>query len=295
MKKLLLPLFLICSLFSGKASDTLTVRQVFDFHVGDTLDYKTYLTCYCQANAGNIPPNYCYYRYIVTSRDTSLTGDTIYYTYDVHQTGTCNMFIFRPLQSSYSHRDSILYRADSPYDSVYALLDTIISGHTSNQYYVTRSSKPITSYGIPSQVGDTFIASPNLGMIFSSYYDVTGNQDPPYIPFENHYRSELIYYANGSTRYGIPYDIAAGTSALTGRLLATVYPNPVSDRFILVFGENTAQYHLALSDIFGRIVYETVISSEQSAHDISTLSFGLYLWRIESDHGTIQSGKLIKQ
>jgi dipeptidase len=40
MKRILLSFFILLSLSQAKASDSLTVRQVYSFNVGDTFDYR---------------------------------------------------------------------------------------------------------------------------------------------------------------------------------------------------------------------------------------------------------------
>ena len=74
MKRILLLLFILISLSKVKASDTLTVRQIFNFNVGDTFDYA-----YNFSFSGGFNSR-TYSRFVITSKTTSIGNDTITYT-----------------------------------------------------------------------------------------------------------------------------------------------------------------------------------------------------------------------
>lgn len=78
MKQILLTLFSLTLLLQAKASDTLTLRQVFNFNVGDTFDYRETYTNNCM---GIFTQSYL--RKIVISKSYNASQDTIYYEYNV--------------------------------------------------------------------------------------------------------------------------------------------------------------------------------------------------------------------
>ena len=78
MKSMLLSFFVLLSLSQLRASDTLTIRQVFNFNVGDTFDYR--LTQFNQCVGFSTT---AYVRKIVIQKSYSIAQDTIYYQYNL--------------------------------------------------------------------------------------------------------------------------------------------------------------------------------------------------------------------
>ncbi|MBS1616876.1 MAG: T9SS type A sorting domain-containing protein [Bacteroidetes bacterium] len=144
-------------------------------------------------------------------------------------------------------------------------------------------------------MSSTYTIAQNLGYLSWYNYSATGNPDPPYTVFEHDYSGNLIYYSNGTERFGTPFDIAAGVEETSLQPDILVYPDPVADKFKLSTKSLIESAVLSLLNLVGQKVYEAPVSRTETNHDISALPAGLYLWRIESDHGTIQSGKIVKQ
>ena len=90
MKKILLLLVILPLIFSAKASDTLTVRQAFDFNIGDTLDYESHILArYFPAYLNY--EGYGYYRMVVTGKSYSTDSLTLTYLYNIQSAANATM------------------------------------------------------------------------------------------------------------------------------------------------------------------------------------------------------------
>lgn len=145
MKKAILFLLIISAFSKIKASDTLTVRQVFNFNVGDTFDYHQHF-------AGDLAgPGYVvsddYQRIIITGKNTTVHQDTIFYTYS--QKGINTLYTPYYFKSVYTNLDSTIlyydYIADSiaQTDSFFNFSTIMIDNINTNSYkFVLASHQP---------------------------------------------------------------------------------------------------------------------------------------------------------
>ncbi|MBS1685527.1 MAG: T9SS type A sorting domain-containing protein [Bacteroidetes bacterium] len=188
MKKMLFLSLSILASILGRASDTLTVRQVYNFSIGDTFDYRGFV------HSSDIGPSsyLSYYRHIVTQKNYSTNSDTIYYTYYDPDRG---------------------YSSDTITD-----LDSIAIFEIPNIYSSCNMSYTVdtgTFLGMPAnsvdiscfESGGQDIVAESIGKVkhvrSSIDYSGTGYNASGW---------QLIYYAHDSIQAGTPYYIANGST-----------------------------------------------------------------------------------
>ena len=291
MKRILLSLFILLSLSEARASDTLTVRQVYNFSVGDTFDYKTLFTGYYAAGAGYIPLTTCYVRYIVTSKTFSLNNDTIFYTYtnSFPPNADCYVWGYATISNFFTNLDStITYANIDSLDSAYDFISDTMQSYHDNLFNIINT--PLSH----QQYHGTRRYLEGHGLYLLTDTSDMGNIDggPDYT---DHRVTQLVYFSNGIQNFGTPYYILAGVNDITNIPQIHLYPNPTSDQIHLSISDmNGSDYQLTLTDILGQEVYTSSITQSESAHDISNLSPGMYTWRLMGNNGIIKSGKIVK-
>ena len=263
MKSMLLSFFVLLSLSEARASDTLTIRQVFNFSVGDTFDYAQ---------------------------------TRINYDLNIHST-QYNRLVISQKQISPS-QDSIIYNGHwviTNLDSIAVLeIDTVTNPAPSFDFfdttsYIGRNSNDVTTSYF--ERGSSYIATEGLGETYSSSSSIA-NDGGRY----NSNVTQLIYYSNGTTSFGTPYYIIAGLNDMRATPNIRLYPNPTTDQIHLSISDmNGSNYLLILTDILGQEVYTSSVNQSESAHDISNLSQGMYTWRLVGNNCIIKSGKIIKE
>jgi len=202
MKKTLPFLCFICLLFQAKASDTLTIRQVFNFNVGDTFDYATTLSMGFQGapglSGGFNGANYS--RYVITHIDTSANLDTITYT---------RLMLYPNTQTDYLQ----YYNLDSP---IWFGFDTLIDSPYLSIYISSLSDGRITNALTYNNTGEMVNYTCEFGQGVGVVDTITGGIDWQVDPFNEidlvgTYRRSLIYFSKGSDHSGSPYYIANGS------------------------------------------------------------------------------------
>jgi hypothetical protein len=90
--------------------------------------------------------------------------------------------------------------------------------------------------------------------------------------------------------------LLTGISNIAGNQLINLYPNPSTGQVLLSISDASPyNAQLMLSDILGQAVYSSPISSSESTHDISSLSAGIYTWRLMQNNTIIKTGKIVKE
>ena len=69
--------------------------------------------------------------------------------------------------------------------------------------------------------------------------------------------------------------------------ICTIYPNPVKDKLVINFEEETQVYNLSLIDNEGNIVYDVILSDSETNLIMYGVGSGNYSMRLETDKGTI--------
>jgi len=167
------------------ANDTLTIRQVYNFSVGDTFDYKDNTI-----DEDNYFANTSYFRKVLLQKTYSANQDSIYYKFIVLPSGNFEL-------DTISNLDSIAI-----YHSGYSdTCDGVSYGSEASTYPGYQSDTFRNNCGVWAiQIRFT----KNLGRTFT----YTSSADPTTI-----FQDELIYYSNGISSVGTPYYIVNGSTS----------------------------------------------------------------------------------
>jgi hypothetical protein len=285
MKRLILLLFLILSLTQAEASDTLTIRQIYNFDVDDTFDYKT--DCIYYSATGYYSAVYIHYnRFIVRNKFFSPNQDTL--RYGLEQVYPIDTFI----NISFTNLDSILFPLlpDTPLwgpdGEIYE--DTSTGALSDSREFMT------INYVNPGGYQKNTLGF-GLGLvdyhIYSNWNPIDGGGDD-YLDYD----TMLVYYAKGNDISGTPYYNIDGIDYLSNSYQSNLYPNPTFNQFNLSFS-NASQPNtqFILTDILDRRVYASAITQSESVHDISKLPTGIYTWMIVSESGILKTGRIVKE
>ena len=285
MKRILLFLFTLLSISQARASDTLTIRQVFNFNVGDTFDYREITFNQCVNFFAE-----SYLRKIVIQKSYSANQDTIYYQYDLpYGTNSWpfsgNQFFKVTQFDTITNLDSFAIYLTEP-----LLLPSYPAGCTSAEYdtttYCDYRSDSVTIGCFES--ADFFRYTNHLGI---TYFGMIGGGDPC---GGNGTSYELIHFANDSMHCG--YDILDGVTDISRTSKTYLYPNPSTEQVHLSYtGAGSTNTKFIIVDILGQLMYQSSVSQSESTHDISGLTAGIYTWRLVTDGMTIKTGKVVKQ
>jgi hypothetical protein len=79
-------------------------------------------------------------------------------------------------------------------------------------------------------------------------------------------------------------------------LSASIYPNPTTNKSVLMIkgAEQNEAKNVLIVDVFGKVISEKIIATNQTEIDLSALQSGLYLVKIITKNG-ISESKIIKQ
>lgn len=245
-----------------KASDTLTVRQVYNFNVGDTFDYRrTYIDAYIGMN------EITYERRVVSQK--FIGADTITY------------FFLNGGVEIYSGLDSIAFIP--VYNSYGACIKTLLFDTTT---YTSHISNAVH--------WDCFEAfklkrlTENLGI---TYDGTSGMYDGQY-PMDD--AVELVYYSNGLTHLGTPMEILASASDLKNNApVISLYPTLITTQLNIDLNEpKQAQYHVY--NTVGQLLLQGQLEAPKTVLDISRLANGVYMLQVQID-GRVETKRFVVQ
>lgn len=215
MQRMVLSICLLLSVKAYGGSDTLKLRDIYSFSVGDTFDYY-----YEWQDIGAGIPNSYFKRSIVSQITISPNADTLIISYNNIAPDTITQLDSTVTTYNFNNTKGIC-----PY--FYNFSDSGF-GEKSNKVLVSCFESGY-DYRYTSGLGNTY-----------AFYWAGG------IPQDYSYSSRaLIYYSNGVKKLGIPYEVA-NQSALTEpylpipeqcaewhqRVLVSVNPNIVGDELI---------------------------------------------------------------
>ncbi|MCW3126314.1 MAG: hypothetical protein JWO03_1972 [Bacteroidetes bacterium] len=272
MKKTLLLVIFLSALYSARASDTLTIRQVFNFNVGDTFDYRKYIE---SVDYGFHTTTYK--RKVLLQKTYSTNNDTIFTLYSISPGNITQLDTITNLDSFAVLK---VPNQDTFCQYFYSFDTSTYSGYTSNTSNESCFENAIY-YRFTDGLGITlkdlrWIGQSGVG----TNYDI----------------EELIYYSNGVKIIGSPYAVIGIRETIASNSLISIYPTPASDVLHLLFsGMSRHSTRLILSNLIGQEVYSSPITDTETTHDISKLPSGIYTWRIMSDDAILKTGKVVKK
>lgn len=145
--------------------------------------------------------------------------------------------------------------------------------------------------------GTSFAGPIMAGAIASFWQAVPTLSNQQVIPFV---KQSADRFANPTDQFG--YGIPDFQQALIMAQLSVndnsierflVYPNPVHNSLCVSFPNGFQEAKVSLYNSLGQIVFEKSITNSETSIALESLSFGIYIYKIESN-SFIQSGKIIK-
>ena len=116
----------------------------------------------------------------------------------------------------------------------------------------------------------------------------------------------FVYYIEGNHWFEMSIDSVATTAELVVGISKheidmqnsiTVFPNPVNNQLIVEIAGQARNdvWNIEIYDIFGRTVLSKEVSNDKTMVDMSNLSSGVYILRVESKDKIVGRKKIIKQ
>lgn len=260
MRTLLLLIILLPST-AFASIDTLTFRQVYNFNVGDTFEYRE-SEAWIDYSTGNVViGNDTYKRTVVTQKVTSAGGDTITFKYsnlpDEVITNLDSAAVFQYLISPSSLNHS------------YSFDTSAYSGYISNTFQEQMFE------------GDTQLRyTIGLGRTFFSGSSIIGG-----------FSRELIYYSNGITTVGTPHYIINNIPK-SDFSTPVIFPT-VADNQVTVSLSNTNYTSYQLIGIDGRLISSDNLVFGTYTINTSPLSNGIYLVQLSGNNAKPYVSKLV--
>ena len=301
MKRLLLFLFVFAFFSQIKASDTLTIRQIFNFDVGDTFD------CYHFTAISHNSSNICndtiikgYQRNIIISK-VDATDSITYIISEAfnnypfsNPTISLDKVILTHLDSTFVDTVNLWYNFSNSHSFPFLNIGNmrqieqfqtyqgIINWDTSGIFMYSRNTRLPISNNINSWYYK------GLGMTYYYEHDVDGDGMPADI------FHQLVCYSKGNNHACGP-NYLAGVNDPANSSNVKVYPNPASDQLhfsVTNAGQLNARF--IITDILGQELYSTPVIQEESTLNISKLPKGIYTWKLISENSILKTGKVIK-
>ena len=278
-----------------------TVRQVFSFQKGDSMEYAIYFDRESWMTVSIVCNTYLLK--VVDSVYFNPTNDTsviLFRNYVIHRDSTPTLFWYGPCPDRFSLEDyfalsmdkwlvpnldsSIVYLIDTIYHSLYqglyhapndSIHDTVtLTNGVRNNYFRFKDS-------IWGETYTNYLDS--LG-VTSKYEQLTS------IPWGSS-SEDMIYYhkVNGRRSGNFISDIAVVTAAAAHTI---IYPNPTNS--IIHISSDLHDAGVELRDLLGQILYVSKINGE-AVVNLTGLKDGIYLLSILSADGESITRKIVKE
>jgi hypothetical protein len=293
MKKALF-LFLILStshLCRGQSLSIATVREVFDFSVGDTFQYRL-TQCFYACDSWNETSSD--FQLVITHKHYSLNNDSVYFGVEknwgkLHDTLAITHLDSSVLKDPYVH--SYFYPliiAGINHMAGCAEIDTAYIDSSCNGRKHSMAYGGCFAFDI-HQVAN-FVTG--LGLF---YMQTTNGEGGINNPLEN-WKLELVYYSKGVERWGNPVNIGTAIERIRGRNEIKMFPNPVKDELTIdLNGAEMNDLVLVITNSVGQVIQERQLSfSNLQKINISSYAPGFYfasLWQINRLITTVKFDK----
>lgn len=266
MKKLFLLAFLLFSLI-GQCQLDLTVRDIYDFDIGDKFHSKTL----------DVPPNAV--RTTIIDKYYSLTNDTIFYVryFDNYYTDVVPPYIYYHFMSyidtvNYTNLDSLIIsqfysQFDTILDSTICNIPTIGYEHTDSSLY------------------QLLELAKGLG-ITRNFVNLTGGEDPMI-------NSELFYFKKDTFTCGMPDTANSIEMFSLEKDHIRTYPNPFQDKLYIDFPDDKHTWNIMLFKLDGTVIYKNSSSHSNNILLDLDIAKGVYFLKTESKESIFVT-KIIK-
>lgn len=264
MRKVLLFIVCILLLTTGRANDTLTRREIYNFNVGDTFVYHHY------GNDQNHQPPITYNYYsaqVVQGKYFSPDSQVVMYNW-------INPYTLNSWGSTHTDLD---------------LFEILMHCHIDTAFgdpYVFDSlnGTDVTTNSVSTCDANRYVYALGLGEIewYFAYYNLG----------QTEYNTRLVFFSKDTIRWGYyPLNLAINEPDPVN--LFFLSPNPAADNVTISIDETMLGSTATIYDITGRNV--AVVSLTTDHNLLSTQSFpgGVYFVAIMNKEGRITAKKLI--
>ena len=285
MKKFLLFLFIgNLSLATVSAQSMMTIRDVYDFNVGDEFQTTT--------NSGVPNAN----RYKILTKRFSLTNDAVFYTQSYNNYSAYPDYSTTPphLVYTFTVGTQAIY---------YANLDTLINAQykglpndscnssKDSLYTVQSCSTAVQEYEHKTCTACCFegkyyddVYGKGLGLVSHHY---------TYAAYSIDTRTYLFYYKKDSVGCGTPDNtLAAINKYELAQQNINLYPNPAKDVLNVEFEMPNEKAELKLFDVNGKLVLTQTINGK-AIIDASNFNAGVYSLSIINNEGIVNKKLII--
>ncbi|MCW5907569.1 MAG: T9SS type A sorting domain-containing protein [Chitinophagales bacterium] len=274
MKTFLLFLFVVSAVF-GKANDTLTRAQVYNFSIGDSFDYK-------YSALGFIGTPHTLYsesfkRQVIIDLYYSANSDTLFVVEKITDAynGTYNQTVIISNLQDYE-----IYYANE-----FACMDTTYTTDSISQYNGRRVNESVCSGGLEA-IYEVNRMVEGLGIVrkYKSY----GN------PLDGFFSStmELMYYSKGTETWGTLQPVEIKDIRVQNNVVS-LFPNPFSNQLTFSVADNE-QTTVLLYNFLGKQVLQQTFTNSTTINT-AHLADGIYFYELRNNNGALKTGKVVKQ
>ncbi len=283
----------------------LTIGKVYDFDIGDTLQYETYII----PGFANPPyPPHNYFTKIFTGKSISTNGDTIVYTYSTQtiinnlvqdSTGThivtsitngsggdtyssLNTPIMDKMPEEADTLNGIAYSNRMFFNNCGVMVENRSGDYVFNPFancYPAPFEPTITIGGYGSGLGYTGYAVVGCTACgnLSYYYNRLSGFHKANLSCGN-----IQYYTGFEELNSNKHDVK-------------IYPTPIpKDGHFYIDKNDNKKSLLELFDVSGKLLFSKLLIDRISTINISEIEPGLYFYRLTYSDNFLQSGKIIK-
>jgi len=278
MKKSLLVLLILGFNFSISGQELMTIREVFDFEIGDKFQIE--------GTADNEPPNAD--RIEIVGKYYSTTEDTLSYirfhdSYLTYIEGGALQYYFwtRTDTISYTSLDSSIIYFDQGFEfnqyieNSSRLCDSLINGCAYESGPGFENDYIINEYG------------KGLGQTYTYYYSGQG--------LTVYWANTLFYYKKADLECGVPDTLTVGIDEIISQQpTLIIYPNPANSVVNIKIESQLDFFLCNIMNSKGQIVFSEQYQGQQNRININHLNNGIYFLQIKyGNHLTFR--KFIKE
>jgi hypothetical protein len=152
--------------------------------------------------------------------------------------------------------------------------------------YVTNSTGSSILYTYSAPLATLNLADSAITVLASGFVDSAANSNRPSFGL-------WVALREGGALIPLPkLENPTSVESLTNNSAAQVFPNPVSDYLNVVSAVDLSR--ITIMDITGRVVTQ-LNGNKQARIDVSNLSQGIYMVRLETINGEVSTKKIIKE
>lgn len=287
-------LFLIHFLANGQ--DSISVRDIYNFDVGDEFHYNDYN-----------PAERSSYKLIILSKSFSSNNDTVFYTASKfgNKTVCCPTYssfddtinFYRIGLNSYYYgniredtcwlqQDSITTACKGNYDSVTV---SNYNGRLASKQMDYNQNAWDGFYYYSTTFNSLYVIGLGVAVYSSSYVNNFSSPQGVY--------NQLVYYKKGSEIWGTPLVLGVKENQYSRDNKLSIYPNPTSGNLYVSAEGDKAINAVSIYGIQGNQIKSLVLNQKKQmmVFEIDDLSCGMYIVNVLFDDGSVINKKILKE